>query len=325
MSEYIQGVSTPEAHGQDPILVVATGGTSGLGFQALIDFAKQSKDNIILVLGCRSPAKPSISETLGSLEKVHKLDIFDLDLAKSDSIQAFAAYVLQTYSQNISVLLLCAGAVFSQRLVNEAGIEKTLQVNALSQALLLQCLWKRLVDSSNGGLAPSRVVFVASSLHKNAARDHEVSPSTIEDLLDDKRWKSMSAYSLSKLVQMHIFLIAVDSFAEFESGSTPIAIAVSPGFVPQTGLVREYPWWTRLAMMYIMPMLPFTTSLERGASTICEAMIRQDLTPGTYISPHGKESLAPQCLDTILRSQWRDWLVLKGFWMSNPQSIGSEY
>lgn len=309
--------STPETREQDPILVVATGGTSGLGFQALIDFAKQSKDNIILVLGCRTPAKPSVSETLGGLEKIHKLDIFDLDLADSASIRAFAAHVLQTYPQMISVFLLCAGAVFSKRSVDENGIEKTLQVNALSQALLLQCLWKRLVDSNDGNVPSSRVVFVASALHKNAAREHEVTPTMIEGLLDDEHWKSMSAYSLSKLVQMHLFLIFVDSFAEIEPTLAPIAVAVSPGFVPRTGLVREYPWWARFFMTYIMPLLPFATSLERGASTICEGMIRQDLTSGTYISPHGMESPATQCLDTVLRSEWRDWLVLKGYWMSS--------
>lgn len=42
----------------------------------------------------------------------------------------------------------------------------------------------------------------------------------------------MSAYSLSKLVQMHMFLIAVDSFAETETTSAPVAIAVSPGKFP---------------------------------------------------------------------------------------------
>lgn len=64
-----------------------------------------------------------------------------------------------------------------------------------------------------------------------------------------------------------------------------------------------------------------------GASTICEAMIRLDLTPGTYISPHGKESLAPQCLDTVLRSEWRDWLVQRGLWMSRhcKHSLLSNY
>jgi hypothetical protein len=59
--------------------------------------------------------------------------------------------------------------------------------------------------------------------------EHQVSPSTIDDLLSPKRWKPMTAYPLSKLVQMHLFQIVVDSFAEVEGIASPVAIAVSPG------------------------------------------------------------------------------------------------
>lgn len=219
------------------------------GFEALQDFAKQSERNIILVLGCRSPARPVVSETFSALEKIHKLDIFELDLTSHDSIRAFAAHVLETYSQEISALLLCAGAIYSKRTVDTAGVEMTLQVNVLSQALLLQCLWARLIEPAARHRTSARVVFVASSLHKKAAQrksdcfytnnsscelpshsEHEVSPSTIDALLDDKHWKSMSAYSISKLVQMHLFQIVVDAFNETEDrNDRPVAIAVSPG------------------------------------------------------------------------------------------------
>jgi NAD(P)-dependent dehydrogenase (short-subunit alcohol dehydrogenase family) len=128
----------------------------------------------MLVLGCRIPLKASVSETLGSMPKISKLDIVTLDLADSDSTRAFASHVLQTYSENISVLLLCAGAVYGQRLVDQAGNEKTLKVNALSQALLLQCLWSRLTGQNN--VNGARVVFVASSLHKKAAQGRNFSP-----------------------------------------------------------------------------------------------------------------------------------------------------
>lgn len=300
---------------QEPILVVATGGSSGLGFEALQDFVIQSERSIILVLGCRSPTRHIVSETFSSLDKVHKLDIVELDLTSHDSIRGFAAHVLETYSQEISVVLLCAGAIYSKHTVDTAGAEMTLQVNVLSQALLLQCLWARLVEPAARHRTSPRIVFVASSLHKKAAQQHEVSPSTVDALLDNKHWKSMPAYSISKLVQMHLFQIVVDAFNKIEDREgRPVAIAVSPGFVPQTGLVRDYYWWTRLFMTYIMPLLPFTTSLQDGGKVIAQAMIDQNLESGLYISPRGSESLAQVCLDTSLRSTWHDWLISKGVW-----------
>ncbi|KEP52712.1 putative iron reductase [Rhizoctonia solani 123E] len=226
--------------------------------------------------------------------------------------------------------------MYGERIVDSSGIEKTLKVNVLSQGLLLESLWPRIVGPTSGTVC-SRVVFVASSLHKKASQQYEVSPSTIDILLDNKPWKPMSVYSISKLrlqyygqfadVQMHLFKIVDDAFAKVsDSKSRPTAIAVSPGFVPQTGLARESSWLTRQLMTYVMPMFPFTTSLEEGkfcescfsrgndnlgagGKTIAQAMISQNVQSGTYMSPHGEETLAAECLDPTLRAAWHSWLV----------------
>ncbi|CAE6435826.1 unnamed protein product, partial [Rhizoctonia solani] len=234
------------------------------GLEALVTYIKQSENDIVLVLGCRNPVNPQVSTRLGVFQNIQKLDTFELELTSNDSIRGFAAHILETYSQQISVLLLCAGAMYGKRIVDSSGIEQTLKVNVLSQGLLLESLWPRIVGPTSGTVC-SRVVFVASSLHKKASQQHEVSPSSIDNLLDNKPWKPMMVYSISKLVQMHLFKIVDDAFAKVgDSKSRPAAIAVSPGFVPQTGLARESSWLTRQLMTYVMPMFPFTTSLEEG-------------------------------------------------------------
>ncbi|KDN50887.1 hypothetical protein RSAG8_00514, partial [Rhizoctonia solani AG-8 WAC10335] len=245
---------------KEPILVVATGGSSGLGLEALATYLKQSENDIILVLGCRNPANPLVSTQLGGFQNIRKLDIFELELTSNDSIRGFASHILEVYpQQSYRAPSLCR------------------------RRLLLECLWPRLVGPA-GGMVCSRVVFVASSLHKKASLQHEVSPSSIDILLNNNPWKPMSAYSISKLAQMHLFKIVEDAFAKVEdSKSRPTAIAVSPGFVPQTGLARESSWLTRQVMAYVMPLFPFTTSLEEGGKTIARAMIAQNLQSGTYI------------------------------------------
>ncbi|KAH7343864.1 hypothetical protein B0J17DRAFT_193939 [Rhizoctonia solani] len=294
---------------REPILVVATGGSSGLGFEALATYVKQSDNDIILVLGCRTPTNSLVSTRLEAFQNIRKLDIFELELTSNDSVRGFAARILETYQQQISVLLLCAGAMYGKRIVDSSGIEQTLKVNVLSQGLLLQRLWPRLVGPANC-MVCSRVVFVASSLHKKASQQHEVSPSSIDSLLNNTHWKPMSAYSISKLVQMHLFKIVENAFSKVgDSKLQPTAIAVSPGFVPHTGLARETSWLMRQLMTYVMPMFPFTTSLEEGGSTIARAMIAQNLQSGIYLSPRGEETLAAECLDPTLRSAWYNWLI----------------
>ncbi|KAG8686943.1 hypothetical protein FRC09_013833 [Ceratobasidium sp. 395] len=109
-----------------------------------------------------------------------------------------------------------------------------------------------------------RIVFVGSSLHKGAAQEHRVSPSNLDNLLATTPWKPKQAYALSKLVQMHLYQITNDAFSKVKGATTlPIVVAVCPGFVPQTGLIREYSWWIRGLMTYVMPLMPFTTSVEK--------------------------------------------------------------
>ncbi|KAG9087224.1 hypothetical protein FRC06_002633 [Ceratobasidium sp. 370] len=249
------------------------------------------------------------------MPRISKLDIVTLDLVDLDSTRAFASHVLQSYSQQISVLLLCAAAIYSCHSVDQSGNEKTLQTNVLSQALLLRCLWPRLTNPELSNGVASRIVFVSSSLHKGAAQEQRVSPSNIDDLLAAPPWKPKWAYALSKLVQMHLFRITIDAFNKVNGGSAlPVVVAVCPGFVPQTGLVREYPWWARYLMTYVVPMMPFTTSLEKAGETIMRAMKDQNLRSGDCISPRGSDSLAPECMDLVLRSAWHDWLIAKEVW-----------
>ncbi|KAG9118764.1 hypothetical protein FRC07_006559 [Ceratobasidium sp. 392] len=231
------------------------------------------------------------------MPRISKLDIVTLDLVDLASTRAFASHVLQSYSQQISVLLLCAAALYGHYSVDEHGNEKTLQTNVLSQAMLLQCLWPRLTDPEllNGALP--RIVFVGSSLHKGAAQEHSVSPSNVDEVLAAAPWKPKQAYALSKLVQMHLYQITIDAFSKVKGTPVlPIAVAVCPGFVPQTGLIREYSWWIRGLMTYIMPLMPFTTSVEKAGETIVRAMKDQNLSSGDYTSPHGNDSLAPEWL-----------------------------
>lgn len=54
------------------------------------------------------------------------------------------------------------------------------------------------------------------------------------------------------------------------------SIVILEGFIPNTGLIREFPWYTRLGMRYLMPWAPFATSLQQG--TTYSSVLSQFLT-----------------------------------------------
>jgi len=220
----------------------------------------------------------------------------------------FALKVLNDIPSPIGYIVLCAGIVCGARRITGDGIEETLQVNALSQALLLDLLLPKLESSGRH----ARVVFVASSLHRQAAKEHDLSPSSLNEVFGTPNWKSMTAYALSKLLFMHLFFIARDRIKKRNDGTT--VIAVSPGFVPNTGLSRESNVAFRIAASYILPMAPFATSLYQGADTILKSIEDTALPSGTYLSKAGVEKAAEECYDEEKRELWRTWLTNQGLW-----------
>lgn len=78
-------------------------------------------------------------------------------------------------------------------------------------------------------------------------------------------------YDASKAVQLlgvcheHIKLRA-----SREDG--PRLVFVSPGFVPTTALSRELAWPLRLASTWLLPLMPFATSIDSAASIVVHAL-----------------------------------------------------
>jgi len=143
----------------------------------------------------------------------------------------------------------------------------------------------------------------------------------------------MEAYAISKLVQMHLAFIVCDEInrtitadpnvdavgaGNTQSSHCISVVVVNPGFVPDTGLGREWPWYARLGMRYIAKWLPFATSLRVGGQTIVRGMQMQvaESVKGkvTCISKRGIERPAPECEDEERRKEWAAWFAGLGVW-----------
>lgn len=129
----------------------------------------------------------------------------------------------------------------------------------------------------------ARIIIVSSSLHSSAP-----SLSTLESLLkgETPAKDGLTRYKASKFIQ----LAYAYSYAQRHKQRT--IVAVSPGFVPDTGLSRESGFLTRLMMRYVLSWMPFATSIEEGAQAISRAVSETPAEAGQlhYVDKTGKET-----------------------------------
>jgi NAD(P)-dependent dehydrogenase (short-subunit alcohol dehydrogenase family) len=295
--------------------IVFIGGSEGLGFEAIKQLISNPEDShpYRIIIGSRKPPPPDklfeLKEKRSSLKTA--IEHRRCDLANYESLRVFTSSIQADIKGALYRLVLCAGIVSEQRVETVDGEERTLQVNALSNALTIQLLRSKLVASP--GYETPRIVFIGSILHKRT-KEPGFSPNDVDRVFGDTglKWNGMKAYPVSKLVQLHIFFIASDDRAESEEALN--CVAVCPGFVPTTGLSRESPWYKRFLMKYVLRWAPFATSLKKGGSFIVNAISNEALRPGTYLEKLVETRAAQDCYDLNLRVSWKAWLEEKGLW-----------
>ncbi|CAG7816773.1 unnamed protein product [Allacma fusca] len=148
-------------------IAVVTGASSGLGKVVSLQLAKRGA---IVVMACRNFAKGSRAmEEIKSKTNNGELVLMDLDLADLESVRKFAQSVTERFP-HINILINNAGIMNGNGVLRNTKdhFEMHMAVNHLGHFLLTNLL----VDHLKKG-APSRVVFLASSMHVLAHLDTE--------------------------------------------------------------------------------------------------------------------------------------------------------
>jgi len=182
---------------------VVTGASAGLGLETsrqLIDLGVA-----ILVLAVRNTSK-------GDLVKKNILDdtvscktdirVMQLDLEDPRSVVSFAAQA-RAELPSLDILILNAGLGYDPKFeLSPAGHERLLQVNVLSNAILLF----ELLPLLEAGLAPSRVTWIGSRMHHLGSRFRSELPSPALAWLDNPQFHGrFTRYQESKLVAALFF------------------------------------------------------------------------------------------------------------------------
>lgn len=164
--------------------IIFTGGTDGMGKLALHKLAAMGAE--LVVLGRNAEKTDAVVSALvaefgdGTARRVL------CDLSSQASVRASADEILRSCPR-IDVLVNCAGANFSERVMTEDGVERTWAVNHLGGLLLTLLLRQRLEASS-----PSRIIHLSSATEKYG-HIH------LDDIHLERNWAVLRSYAQAKL------------------------------------------------------------------------------------------------------------------------------
>ncbi|KAK3332209.1 hypothetical protein B0T19DRAFT_482543 [Cercophora scortea] len=252
--------------------VVATGASSGLGFEAVKQLLGQAQP-YRFILGARDVGKTKTAYEDLKFDAKHSLTVLPLDLSNLRHTKTFAEETLEKLgSDKIDYLLLNAGISNPADAPGPNGSKwcESYIVNHLSQHYIIHLLRKKLEDSA------SRIVVVSSG-----AIRHVTDPTVLDaELKAGSGADGMKTYPNSKFVQ----LLGAHWWRRQVAGKCTV-VAVSPGLVPETGIGRG-------SGMKLTNQMPDAKTVPEGAASILRAFTRDDF---------------PEDPDQIFLTSWGEW------------------
>ncbi|KAI1813627.1 hypothetical protein GGS20DRAFT_586309 [Poronia punctata] len=252
--------------------VVATGATSGIGFELVKQLLSQSQP-YNFILGARNPeaAKGAYDELKYDVGR-HKITILPLELNNLKTVKTFSQQTLGRV-EKIDYLLLNA-AIGATKRTSETGpygskwVEQYL-VNHLSQHYLTHLLRPKLEESK------TRIVVVSSGAIRQVT-----DPSTLDEEMQANIDKGHNIYGATKFIQ----LVGTQWWRRQLAGKCAV-VAVSPGLIPNTGIMRG-------GDGKIPTQHPDAKSVPEGAQSVLAAFTRDDL---------------PEDPEQMFLTSWGEW------------------
>ncbi|OTB14856.1 hypothetical protein K445DRAFT_62095 [Daldinia sp. EC12] len=253
--------------------IVATGATSGLGFELVKQLLTQTQP-YKFILGARDTKTAQAAfDGLKYDSNKHSLTIFPLELSNLKTVKTFSQQTLDKVGQDkIDYLLLNAAISKNAEQPGPFGSKwsEPYIVNHLSQHYLIHLLREKLEASR------SRIVVVSSG----AIRLVE-DPKYLEEDLKGGSRTERSVYASTKFVQ----LLGAHWWRRQLKDKCQV-VAVSPGLIPGTNLARN----SGQAKEFVNH--PDAKSVPEGAQSIYRAFTREDI---------------PEDPEQIFLTSWGEW------------------
>jgi len=266
-------------------ICMVTGANSGIGKATALALAQMGA-TVVMVCRDRARGEEARSE-ITTKSRNNAVDLLLADLSSQQSIRQLVEHFKQRYTQ-LHVLINNAGAAFPGRRETVDGLEMTFAVNYLAPFLLTHLLLDVLKAS-----APARVVNVSSNSHKSGYIQ-------MDDLQEEKRYRSMQVYGQSKLA----VVLFTYELARRLQGTGVTANCLHPGFVATHFGQRDVGPAFRLLVKLIGR---FGTSPQKGAKTsiyLASSPGVEGVTGKYFVKSIPKRSAAISYDESLQRQLW---------------------
>ncbi|KAI0884766.1 NAD(P)-binding protein [Annulohypoxylon maeteangense] len=270
--------------------IVATGATSGLGFELVKQLLAQTQP-YKFILGARDTKTAQAAyDGLKYDGNRHSLTIVPLELSNLRTVKTFSQQVLDKVGQDkVDYLLLNAAIAINADEPGPHGSKwsEAYIVNHLSQHYLIHLLREKLESSR------SRIVVVSSGAVR-MVKDTSLLDNDVKGASKTER----SVYSATKFIQ----LLGAHWWRRQLQGKCDV-VAVSPGLIPGTGLPRG-------TSMQFTSNHPDAKSIPEGAQSILRAFTRDDF---------------PEDPDQIFLTSWGEWWPKDVFELSLDKNLQDKW
>lgn len=225
---------------------LVTGATQGIGKETALGLLRMGAR--VGIVGRDAQRTAAVAAELRAQVPGGVVEPFVADLSRMRETRGLAAEVKRRFDR-LHVLVNNAGAVFGTRETTVEGLERTFALNHLSYFVLTLELLDLLRAS-----APARIVSVSSDAHRAGRID-------FDDLNAERRYRSVRAYSTSKLE--NILFTRELSHRLAASGGGVTANCLHPGVIA-SGFGRN----NGGALGFLFKLsAPFLTTPRKGART----------------------------------------------------------
>jgi NAD(P)-dependent dehydrogenase (short-subunit alcohol dehydrogenase family) len=256
--------------------IVVTGGNSGIGYEAAMEFARKRAE---VILACRDlgKARTAAAQITASASGA-KVEVMELDLSNLASVRGFSD-AFHLHHQALHVLCNNAGVMAIPYRQTADGFEMQFGTNHLGHFALTGLLLDRLIATEG-----ARVVNVASGAHRMG-----------KIRFDDLQWKNgyrkWMAYGQSKLANL-LFTLELQRKVD-AAGKKLLCVACHPGYAA-TNLQAVGPKMSGSSLMETLSEFGnkvFAQSAAMGALPTEYAAVAADVHGGDYIGPDGMAEL----------------------------------
>ncbi|ROT36449.1 NAD(P)-binding protein [Sodiomyces alkalinus F11] len=279
-------------------VILVTGGSDGLGKQAILEYARHSPSEIWMAVRNLEKANAAIADIRAQVPAAPPIRTLQLDLTSFASIDRAAAEFLAAATR-LDILMLNAGVMATPAALTKDGYEAQFGTNHMGHALLtkrLLPLLERTAAEEPG--ADVRVVVLTSHGHEYAPKGGIQFDSL---KTDGKALGVFVCYGQSKLAN----ILFARRLAELYPRIT--AVSVHPGLV-KTNLYGTDPSASAAAKAMVKALGGLFLTPEVGARHQLWASVAKGVRSGEFYKPLGVEGLGtPDTRNDALAERLWEW------------------